>query len=238
VKGPQWLEAWVAPDGTSVLVAQYVSVGARSGQLRLLDAQTGNERWSEITSGDGLVYEVGFSGDGSSAFLAGRYGLLGAASYDVESGTAVCPAQAVDRVNDVAAILSGGFALATAAGVQILDETCADLEVGELTERQTPALAITFRVDGALVATAGTDETVSFWDTASGSLLGSVPGVAELMGFEEDGSLLVAGPDGARRATCEQCVGLDELLTLARERVTRELTAEERATYLGGEVGS
>jgi hypothetical protein len=33
--------------------------------------------------------------------------------------------------------------------------------------------------------------------------------------------------------TCDLCIELDRLVPLARERVTRELTPEERATYLG-----
>jgi len=225
-------EVWVAPDGTSILVALYVSAGARSAELRLLDAETGDERWSEITGGDVRVYEADFAGDSPSAFLAGRYGLLGAALYDLESATAVCPAQAVDRVNDVTAIPTGGFALATAGGVQVVDAGCGDVDAGELTERQAPVRAIAFRPDGVVAATVGTDETIRFWDAPSGSSLGSVPGTADQISFDEDGSLLVAGADGALRVTCDQCAGLDDLLALARERATRELTPEERATYL------
>jgi hypothetical protein len=41
------------------------------------------------------------------------------------------------------------------------------------------------------------------------------------------------GPTGAGRVTCDLCIELDRLVPLARERVTRELTPEERATYLG-----
>jgi WD40 repeat protein len=225
-------EVWVAPDGTSVLVAQYVSAGALAAELRLLDAATGDERWSEIT-GDASVYGADFAGDGRSAFVAGRYGLLGAALYDLDRATSVCPVQAVDRVNDVAGIPDGGFALATAAGVQVVDGACADVDVGELTERQAPALAIAYRPDGLVAATVGTDATIRFWDVASGAALGSAPGGAEQIAFDEEGSLLVAGADGAFRVTCEQCAAFDELLTLARERVTRALTPEERATYLG-----
>ena len=40
-------------------------------------------------------------------------------------------------------------------------------------------------------------------------------------------------PGGARIFLCDVCGSFDELLALARERVTRELTPEERATYLG-----
>jgi WD40 repeat protein len=222
---------WVAPDGSNVLLSQFVFAGAPLAQLRLLDGATGEERWSEIT-GDSPVFEADFAADGLSMLLAGRYGRLGAARYDTQSGESVCPAQAIDRVNDVEAVPTGGFALATASGVQIVDDTCEDVGVGELTERQLPVRAIAFRPDGAVAATVAPDGVVRYWDAVSGEVLGSVPGGADLISFGRGGSLIVAGADGAFRATCDQCAGFDELLALARERVSRELTPEERATYL------
>jgi len=224
-------EVWVSPNGQSILMALLVRAGVLSVELRLLDAGTGDERWSEIT-GTNLVYEADFSEDGSLAFLAGRYGPLGAALYDVDAGTVVCPASASDRVTDVTAIPGGGFALATIDGVQILDGSCAEVDVGELTARPAPVQEIAIRPDGEIAATLGNDGEIRFWDAATGNLLGSVPGTGQDIAFDADGELLVGGQDGAGRVTCE-CGGFDELLSLARERVTRELTPEERTTYLG-----
>jgi len=224
-------EVWVSPDGQSILMALSVRAGALSVELRLLDAATGDERWSEIT-GTNRVYEADFSQDGSLAFLAGRYGLLGAALYDVDAGAIVCPAQASDRVNDVTTIPGRGFALATIDGVQILDGSCAEVDVGELTARPAPVQEIAISPDGEVAATLGNDGEIRFWDAATGNLLGSVPGTGQDIAFDADGELLVGGQDGAGRVTCE-CGGFDELLSLARERVTRELTPEERTTYLG-----
>ena len=224
---------WISPDGRSILMALFVTAGALSAQLQLLDAGTGEERWSEIT-GTGLVYEADFSEDDGRAFLAGRYGALGAALYDVDAGTAVCSAQVSDRVNDVTTIPGGGFALATVDGVQMFDGACAELNAGELTARPTPVQEIAIRPDGEVAATIGNDETIRFWAIATGILLGSVPGTGHHMAFAENDDLLVAGPDGAGRVTCDLCGRLEGLLTLARERVTRDLTEEERAAYLGG----
>jgi WD40 repeat protein len=223
-------EAWVSPDGRSVLMTLRVRAGVVSSELRLLDAGTGEELWSEIT-GANRIDEADFSDVGSLVFLSGRYGALGAALYDVADGSTVCPAEASDRVTDVTSIPGGGFALATIDGVQILDETCAEMDVGELTSRPAPVQEIAIRPDGEVVATLGNDGEIRFWDAATGNLLGSAPGAGGEIAFDPGGRLLVGGPEGVSRVTCE-CGGFDELLSLARERVTRALTPEERATYL------
>jgi WD40 repeat protein len=224
-------KVWISPDGKQVLLALHVQAGAPIAQLRLLDAATGDEVWKEVT-GTGLVYGADFSADGRRLYIAGRYGLLGAAVYDPVEGTTVCNAEASDRVNDVTAVPGGGFALATQNGVQVFDDRCTEVDVGELSEHTAPALAIAFRPDGSLAATVGNDATVRLWDMGSGDQLGSLSGTEDQLAFAGGSDIVLGGASGARLYTCDLCGNFDELLQLARERTTRELTQQEEDLYL------
>lgn len=224
-------EAWVSPDGRVILVAGYVSAGARVATMELLDSVDGEVISSEVT-GNGLVYQADFSANSQEAYLAGRYGLLGAVAYDLTSEAVLCQAQAPARVNDVAAVPGGGFAMATVVGVMILGEECVATGVGELTGRRTPVQAIAYRSDGTVAATVDNAGIVRLWDAESGVLLGTLPANGELVTFADDGDLLVGGVDGVGRYACDVCGDIEELLARAGERLGRQLTPEERAIYL------
>jgi WD40 repeat protein len=87
--------------------------------------------------------------------------------------------------------------------------------------------------DGTRVATTAEDATTRLWDVRTGqeqlTLVGH-QGVVSGVDFSPDGRLLAtASPDGTTALTL---LPIDELTTLARERVTRGLTADECQKYL------
>ena len=226
-------EAWVSPDGRMILVAGLRLCWGTGGDDGSPGLGGGAEISSEVT-GNGLVYGADFSENSQEGYLAGRYGLLGAAAYDLANQTVLCQAQAAGRVNDVTAVPGGGFALATTLGVMVFDEQCVPSGVGELTSRRAPVQAIAFRSDGTVAATVDNAGIIRLWDAASGVLLGTVPAIGELIVFADDDDLLVGGVDGVRRYACDVCGDIGELLARADERLGRQLTPEERATYLHG----
>jgi WD40 repeat protein/DNA-binding winged helix-turn-helix (wHTH) protein len=94
-----------------------------------------------------------------------------------------------------------------------------------------------FSPDGRFAVTASGDKTARLWDVRTGQTLLELRGhTASLMAatFSPDGQLIAtASLDGtARIYACEVCGTIGELLTIARHRVTRTLTPEERAKYL------
>lgn len=112
-----------------------------------------------------------------------------------------------------------------------------DVKTGErlLTLRGHAAgvAGVAVSTDGTRLATASRDSTVKIWDTNTGRLQltlhgheGGVYGVA----FSPDGRLLASSsPDGT---VTLHLLPTDELLKLARNRVTRSLTDDECRQYL------
>jgi WD40 repeat protein len=94
--------------------------------------------------------------------------------------------------------------------------------------------AIAFSPDGRMVAALGTDAVARLWNTHGGEPLTlDLPAVARQLAFSADGRQLVtANETTVRFVPCGVCGPVGEVLELARQRVTRDLTPAERAKYL------
>ncbi|GIE35115.1 hypothetical protein Ait01nite_081600 [Actinoplanes italicus] len=94
--------------------------------------------------------------------------------------------------------------------------------------------ALTFSPDGRLIASAGTDDVVRLWNTdGSGEALTFDHPGARQIAFAADGRQLLGMYGTTVRITaCEVCGPISEVLALAGQRTTRDLTREERAKYL------
>jgi WD40 repeat protein len=97
--------------------------------------------------------------------------------------------------------------------------------------------AVAVTADGWLVATAGADGVVRIWRSAGGSVVRTLEGhtgAINDIAFSDDGRLLATvGVDRTIRIwdVCQSCLQADDLLDLARSRVTRGLSREERERF-------
>ena len=102
------------------------------------------------------------------------------------------------------------------------------------TDRLTRAA---FSPDGRWIVTSSDDDTARVWNARTGRIAAELRGNSGNVSgaqFSPDGRLVVMASAGAPAQVfaCELCGSLDDILALARARVTRELTAEERQRYL------
>jgi len=107
----------------------------------------------------------------------------------------------------------------------------------QLRDHEAMVLGVAFSSDGQQVISASADNTVRVWQRTRGTnpvvLRGHQNWVYDAK-FSLDGRQVAsASADGTVRLwRCEGCGSLEEVLALAEKRSTRELTSEERQTFL------
>ncbi len=104
-----------------------------------------------------------------------------------------------------------------------------------LAEHSGPVNHVAFSPDGVLIATASADGNIRLWHR-DGQALGALSGrnaEALYADFSPDSQVVVTGKAGG--AARVHYISIEQMMALARTRVTRSLTPEELQTY-GGET--
>lgn len=230
---------------------ELVVTGSEDGVLSILDASTGEVLSAWIVQ-DGFVNGLAFSRDADTLFIAGADGDIIGADLDLmlsgqpnaenQGSGAILPARAIVMSmtghQDVITHLE-----ISPDGTQLLtsswDGTARvwDAATGELLHRlgahKGRVWNAAFSPDGRRIATAGADGAVIMWDSASGERLFDLswqPQEVFCLDFSADGRFLaISGIDGSVRV---YVMPIKDLMDLARERLTRDLTEEECRRYL------
>ena len=218
-----------------------LATSSHDGLVKIWDATSGQE----LITFDGhaqhapspqlqMVFGVAFSPDGQRVASAGFDGAVRV--WDSTTG------KEIFSVTDGNAIGFGSVAFSPdgkliAAGEFDSPLIIIDAVSGKILHRSTghsaAILDVRFSSDSKFVASASFDRLAKLWDATSGQELASYygnPKNAWSVSLSPDGKYLEAGGwDGTART---YIINLDELINLAKMRVTRPLTTEECQKYL------
>ncbi|MDP9301776.1 MAG: WD40 repeat domain-containing protein, partial [Actinomycetota bacterium] len=216
-----------SPDGSSVAAA------LDDGHAEIFDASTGEPRISDLGDPAGpldRMAAVAFSPDGT--MLAGISGLATLYLWDATSGEETFRVQAHTGEAMAVTFNPDGKTIATGGldGAALWDLGGHRIRSFAATGRIG---AVAFSPDGTELATGGDDGMARIWSVASGRqvvvLSGNTDAVLSLA-FSPDGTRLATGSiDATLRVFV---LPVNELVTIARSRLTRGLSEAECAQYL------
>ncbi len=214
---------WEADDDNGGAVAVYDRTGEPLASIV-------EERFTYISS-------AAFVGDGERLVVAMEQprpapGQIGLRVWDWEAGEVIDEYTALPRA--LAADPTGTRIVV--AGLLAGDADLYDLDTGAIVRTlRSPGVVngVAWSADGEQVATAGADGTVRVWDADSGRLQ------TVLRGHERAVAEAHFSPDGRRMASLDESgivrvwtLDVDELIDLARSRLTRDLHDDECLQYL------
>ncbi len=180
----------------------------------------------------GIVFAVAFNSDGSRLVTGIQDGTV--RLWDATTGKDILILRGHADSVLAAAFHPNGKSVATAS----LDGTAKiwNITSGEdlltLRGHTSEVTSIAYSPDGRRIATASRDGTAKLWDASTGeeslTFLGDGSGLSDIA-FSPDGTRLATGGDNGVRVYLLQ---IEDLIALARTRVTRSLTNEECQKYL------
>jgi WD40 repeat protein len=223
------VKAQFSSDGKWVLTSH-------AQMTRLWDAATGKQITEIKVQGISWLYGSGLDLGGMLMVTAGVTGIV----RQIPSGNRVSEfsghTATIYRANfspDGKHVVTGGtdgtvFVWETATGKSIA--ALIGHGGGDINSAQ-------FSRDGKFIVTASDDHTARIWEANTGRQLmilrGNIQGVRAAEFSPDDKFVVTSGSDGmVRQYECEVCGSIEDLMALARTRVTRPLTCEERQTYL------
>ena len=213
-----------SPDG------RHLASSSWDGTATVWDAAKGTEI---ATFSGNIAPGLAFAPDGRSVFTGGNDGII--YQWDAMTGQELDAFSADGKEVYGVAVSSDGQTLAMGHfdGMITLWDVASGSKLRTFAGHAGLVLRLAFNQDGTRLASAGFDRLAKVWDTETGEELFSLYGnLSNVYGvsFSPDGKqLATAGADGAVRT---YTLALEELVALAKARVTRELSDEECHKFL------
>jgi WD40 repeat protein/transcriptional regulator with XRE-family HTH domain len=230
-----------SPDGTEL------ASGSGSGEIILWDVAKGKalSTLQEATVGSlstvrYSIFAVAFSPDGKHLLSGDTYGQ--GFIWDITTGKKLLTIRYEEGVGN-ASFPDTGFdaayspdgkrvALTGGLGTTRIWDTFTGEEVLVLRGHTGSVVSVAFGPDGSQIATASVDGTAKVWDAVTGTNVLTLPVDSQGAGgisFRPDGKQLAVG---AVSGTYIFVLPIDDLVELAKSRLTRSLTIEECQQYL------
>lgn len=215
--------------------SRLASVG-RDSQVIVWESATGQQLWRFAAPGGDGPYRVAFSPDGS--LLA--TGLFSGATLlmDAATGAEVRRLPGTSRINGLA-FSPDGKLLATTGndGLVHIWDVVSGAPLRTLSGHGGQTYGVAFSPDGRRLATSSVDATLRVWDVDPGEGRESLPltlyghsGAIYRVAWSPDGTRLVStSRDGTSRV---YAVPVDDITSIAQQRVTRGLTPAECGQFL------
>jgi WD40 repeat protein len=245
---PSVASAAFSPDGRELAIGG-TSKDVRHGFAAVWDANTGRRIATDHGLSGGEVLGIRFSPNGDSVATSASDGLIrlwDLGSNAITTTIHAFPPNSQNSPTSSVAFNPNGSLVAGVANWEPFGgiwDTASGEQVARLGGGITSAR---FSPDGDFVITGGDDGSARIWDPATGESLAVLPDAVGGFGAEaafvrSGNAIATVGPgppffEPARLKifSCDSCRPLDQLLAVARERVTRSLTPAETARYLGG----
>ena len=215
-----------SPDGTRLASASF------DGKIIIWDLASSKALF-KLTGAAAGFNSIAYSPDGKRLVSGDR--LRNGAIWDTTTGKKLfnLPGWAFNEIWSVAYSPDGKYvALGGHTGAIGIWDAKIGKQLLVLEGHGARVSAIAFSPDGKWIAAAGADGTVQMWDTATGANLLYLPvdsGGAGGVAFSPDGKRLAVG---GKLGVYVFVLPIDELITLAKSRLTRSLTPEECRQYL------
>ncbi|MDQ2809725.1 MAG: hypothetical protein M3Z04_22850 [Chloroflexota bacterium] len=218
--------AW-SPHGKRIVTA------GTDGTARIWDAAGGDEVL-RLTGHDGAVNEARYSPDGTRIATADDDKT--ARIWDATTGTLLRTLTGHSAVVTSVAWNPAGTQLVTGSADRTarIWDAADGASLSVLRAHLQDVTSVGWSPDGATVITGGRDQSVRIWDATNGIpvfvLYGATDQVSGVA-YSPDGRWIAASSaDGAVR---QYAVRPNDLLALATAHLTRDLTPDERATFIG-----
>ncbi len=229
-------------DGRRVVTSGF------DGTVRIFDGRDG-EQLQVLHGHRGIVTTASFSPDGGSVLSGGEDGT--ARLWDALTGKQMAVLRGHSGPVTIATVSPDGRFAATGSTAELDPETFEALppdrsvrlweegsgELVAVLRHDEEVNSLAFSPDGRLLVVGTAGSAARVWDVRTSTVravLGGNPGGVLDVTFSPDGRFVVLGADDgvARIYPREAFAPFDALLSLADRRVTRQLTAAERRTFL------